>query len=191
MVRPTEVRWTQGRRVKYAEVRERAYRVVIPAKIIRFLESAPTSAFAGTRDANLVPSGHRVSGWQADGSGRTLTAFVPLPLGEPIGRIVAGQRCDRGDHSKRSGPTRPISSRADISAIGRFSPPRSTIANRARERFVEGAARLRRAAGVPGESIHSCSESRRRHRSPRGLRADAWPWCRQPDRTVTRCGRRR
>jgi hypothetical protein len=50
---------------------------VIPAKIIRFLEERANLAFAGTRDANLVPSGHRISGWQIDQSGRTLTAFMP------------------------------------------------------------------------------------------------------------------
>ena len=50
---------------------------MIPAKIIRFLEDRASLGFAGTRDGNLVPSGHRVSGWHVDQSGRTLTAFMP------------------------------------------------------------------------------------------------------------------
>ena len=49
---------------------------MIPAKIIRFLEGRANLGIAGTRDGNLVPSGHRVSGWQTDAAGRTLTAFV-------------------------------------------------------------------------------------------------------------------
>lgn len=49
---------------------------MIPSKIIRFLEERANIGFAGTRDANLVPSGHRVSGWHIDQSGRTLTAFM-------------------------------------------------------------------------------------------------------------------
>ena len=50
---------------------------MIPAKIIRFLEERASLGFAGTRDNNLVPSGHRVPGWHIDQSGRTLTVFMP------------------------------------------------------------------------------------------------------------------
>lgn len=50
---------------------------MIPARIIRFLEERASVGFAGTRDAALVPSGHRVPGWHVDPSGRTLTAFMP------------------------------------------------------------------------------------------------------------------
>ena len=49
---------------------------MIPTKIIRFLEDRASLGFAGTRDANLVPSGHRVPGWQVDRSGRTLTVLM-------------------------------------------------------------------------------------------------------------------
>src|SRR5438034_2663723 len=49
---------------------------MIPGKIIRFLEERAAAAFAGTRDANLVPRGHRVTGWQIGAGGRTLTVFV-------------------------------------------------------------------------------------------------------------------
>jgi hypothetical protein len=49
---------------------------MIPSKIIRFLEDRANIGFAGTRDANLVPSGHRVSGWRIDHEGRILTALV-------------------------------------------------------------------------------------------------------------------
>jgi hypothetical protein len=50
---------------------------MIPAKIIRFLEERANAGFAGTRDRNLVPCGHRVPAWQVDAAGRTLTAFIP------------------------------------------------------------------------------------------------------------------
>jgi len=49
---------------------------MIPGRIIRFLEQYANLAFAGTRDRNFVPYGHRVSGWRGGGGGRTLTAFI-------------------------------------------------------------------------------------------------------------------
>src|SRR5687768_15423078 len=53
---------------------------MIPGKIVRFLEQYANVAFAGTRDRNLVPHGHRVSGWGVGPDGRTITAFVPDDL---------------------------------------------------------------------------------------------------------------
>ncbi len=50
---------------------------MIPGKIVRFLEQRANVAFAGTRDRDLVPHGHRVSGWRVDADGGTLTALVP------------------------------------------------------------------------------------------------------------------
>ena len=49
---------------------------MIPAKIVQFLEYANV-AHAGTRDANLVPHGHSVSGWALASDARTLTVIVP------------------------------------------------------------------------------------------------------------------
>jgi hypothetical protein len=37
-------------------------------------------AFAGTRDWNLVPHGHRISGWDVGADGRTLTALISAPV---------------------------------------------------------------------------------------------------------------
>src|SRR5689334_23138405 len=50
--------------------------IIIPGRILRFLERANV-AFAGTRNGELVPYGHRVSGWLVDAGGRMLTALVP------------------------------------------------------------------------------------------------------------------
>ena len=50
--------------------------IVIPAKIIRFLEHANV-AFVGTRDRDLVPFGHRVSGWRIGADQRTMTVLLP------------------------------------------------------------------------------------------------------------------
>lgn len=50
---------------------------MIPGKIVRFLEQHANVAFAGTRDRDLVPHGHRVSGWRVGADHRTITAFVP------------------------------------------------------------------------------------------------------------------
>ena len=45
-------------------------------KLIRFLEHANV-AFAGSRDRDLVPFGHRVSGWRIGADQRTMTIFFP------------------------------------------------------------------------------------------------------------------
>jgi len=50
---------------------------MIPGKIAQFLEQRANVAFAGTRNRDLVPFGHRVSGWSVGVDGRTMTAFVP------------------------------------------------------------------------------------------------------------------
>jgi hypothetical protein len=44
--------------------------------MLRFLEQHANLAFAGTRNHELAPYGHRVSGWSVDAGGRTLTALV-------------------------------------------------------------------------------------------------------------------
>jgi hypothetical protein len=56
--------------------RSDAEETVIPGKIVRFLEQHANLAFAGTRNRDRVPYGHRVSGWHVGGDARTLTAFV-------------------------------------------------------------------------------------------------------------------
>ena len=62
------------------EARSPAESVTIPGKIARFLEQQANVAFAGTRNRELVPLGHRVSGWSIGADGRTLTAFLPEPF---------------------------------------------------------------------------------------------------------------
>ena len=54
--------------------------VMIPGKIARFLEQQANVAFAGTRNRDLVPFGHRVAGWCIGAEGRTLTALLPEPF---------------------------------------------------------------------------------------------------------------
>jgi hypothetical protein len=49
---------------------------MIPGKIVRFLEQHANLAFAGTRDHDRAPCGHRVSGWHIGTDGRSLTALV-------------------------------------------------------------------------------------------------------------------
>jgi hypothetical protein len=49
---------------------------MIPGKIVRFLELYANVAFAGTRDRDLVPYGHKVCGWRVGSDQRTMTAFV-------------------------------------------------------------------------------------------------------------------
>lgn len=53
---------------------------MIPEKIARFLEQRANVAFAGTRDRDMVPFGHRVSGWCIGADGRTMTVLLPEPF---------------------------------------------------------------------------------------------------------------
>jgi hypothetical protein len=53
--------------------------VLIPGKIAQFVEQRANVAFAGTRNRDLVPFGHRVSGWSIGADGRTATVFVSEP----------------------------------------------------------------------------------------------------------------
>ena len=50
---------------------------MIPGKIIRFLEQDANVGFAGSRDRDLVPFGHRVSGWRIGVDHRTMTVLIP------------------------------------------------------------------------------------------------------------------
>jgi hypothetical protein len=50
--------------------------LAIPGRLVRFLDQFANLAYAGTRDRNRVPRGHRVSGWRRGADGRTLTAIV-------------------------------------------------------------------------------------------------------------------
>jgi hypothetical protein len=110
---------------------------MIPGKIIRFLEERASIAFAGTRNANLVPRGHRVSGWLIDVGGRTLTAFIPessVPLLvealQDNGRIAVTFE-EVGTHETYQLKGRYLSHRP-------VQPAEIDVANRTRERFVKG-----------------------------------------------------
>ena len=54
-----------------------ACEVLIPGKLVRFLEQYANVAYAGIRDRDLVPFGHRVSGWHVGGDQRTITILFP------------------------------------------------------------------------------------------------------------------
>jgi hypothetical protein len=110
---------------------------MIPAKIVRFLDERANIGFAGTRDASLVPRGHRVCGWQIAADGRVLTAFVPAVSAEPMvatlqenGRIAITLE-EVGTHETYQIKGRYLNHRP-------VRPSEVEIANRARERFVKG-----------------------------------------------------
>ena len=99
---------------------------MIPAKIARFLEERASLGFAGTRDANLVPRGHRVSGWQVAPDGRTMIAFVPAVS---AGRIAVTLE-EVGTHETYQIKGRYVSHRP-------LRPPEFEITTRIRERLVK------------------------------------------------------
>jgi hypothetical protein len=110
---------------------------MIPPKIIRFLEERASIGFAATRDGNLVPYGHRVSGWQIDADGRTLTAFVPpSSAGQLVESLVDNGRIavtleEVGTHETYQIKGRYLSHRP-------VQPAEIDIAGRARDRFAKG-----------------------------------------------------
>lgn len=110
---------------------------MIPGKIIRFLEQQASVGFAGTRDRQLVPTGHRVCGWQVGEGGRTLTAF--------IGERSATQFIDAMlDNGQVAVTFEEVGSLETYQLKGRYlshtpvEPGHHDITNRARERFVNG-----------------------------------------------------
>jgi hypothetical protein len=110
---------------------------MIPAKIIRFLEERANAGFAGTRDGNLVPCGHRVPGWQIDAAGRTLTAFIPELS---AARLLEEVR----DHGPIAITFEEVGTHETYQIKGRYvshrpvRPAEIDIANRVRDRFTKG-----------------------------------------------------
>jgi hypothetical protein len=107
---------------------------MIPKKIIRFLEERASIGFAATRDGNLVPCGHRVSGWQIDATGDALTAFV-APFARFVDALVDNGRIaltfeELGTHETYQIKGRYLSHRP-------ARPAEINIADRTRERFVK------------------------------------------------------
>src|SRR5207247_9581439 len=49
---------------------------MIPGKILAFLEHEGTVAVSGTRDANLIPAIHYVSGWDVEPDKRTIRCSI-------------------------------------------------------------------------------------------------------------------
>jgi hypothetical protein len=110
---------------------------MIPPKIVRFLEERANIGFAGTRDAGLVPRGHRVCGWQVAADGRVLTAFVPAASIEPMVATLL-------DNGRIAITVEEVGTHETYQIKGRYlghrpvRPPEVDIADRARERFVKG-----------------------------------------------------
>lgn len=57
---------------------------MIPGKLVRFLDQYANVAFAGIRDRDLVPFGHRVCGWRVGADHRLMTVFFPAEFQERL-----------------------------------------------------------------------------------------------------------
>ena len=66
--------------------------ILIPQKIVRFLEQAANVAYLGMRDSDLVPFGHRVSGWQLGADQRTMTLLLPDDFTDRIVELLPQNR---------------------------------------------------------------------------------------------------
>jgi hypothetical protein len=120
---------------------------MIPPKVIRFLEDRASLAFAASRDDNLVPRGHRVSGWHADPTGRTLTVFIPAAW-------TAGLVDALRSNGRIAITVEEVGTHETYQIKGRYLNDRPVrqeeveIASRARERFVRALLAL-----FPGEPV--------------------------------------
>jgi hypothetical protein len=65
---------------------------MIPGKIVRFLEQYANVAFAGTRDRDLVPYGHRVCAWSVGADQRTMTILCPAEFQEQLVELLQQNR---------------------------------------------------------------------------------------------------
>jgi hypothetical protein len=110
---------------------------MIPAKIVRFLEERANVGFAGTRDADLVPRGHRVCGWQIAPDGQVFTAFVPAASAD---RMVAALQ----QNGRIAITLEEVGTHETYQIKGRYlghrpvRPPDVEIVDRTRERFARG-----------------------------------------------------
>lgn len=57
---------------------------MIPGKIARFVQERANTAGMASRDADLVPHVHRVSGWRLGKDGKTITAYLPALFAEHL-----------------------------------------------------------------------------------------------------------
>lgn len=57
--------------------------MTVPESVARFLTTA-TVGIAGTRDRDLVPHVHRVSGWTVSPDGRSIDCFVAEPFAKDL-----------------------------------------------------------------------------------------------------------
>ena len=108
---------------------------MIPGKIVRFLEERANVAIAGTRNRDLVPRGHRVTGWLVSEGGRIVRLFVPeasvpnlIEALEDNGRLAVTFE-EVGTHETYQLKGRYVSHRP-------VQPAETDIASRTRERFV-------------------------------------------------------
>jgi hypothetical protein len=135
---------------------------MIPPPIIRFLEERANIGFAGTRDANLVPCGHRVSAWRIGPGGRTFTAFLPEASVPHLLEALL-------DNGRFAVTLEEVSTHETYQIKGRYlshrpvQPADIDLASRARERFVkslrslypqpEAAERLGASIAAPGVAV--------------------------------------
>jgi hypothetical protein len=111
--------------------------VAIPDRVIRFLEHDANIAVAGTRDRDLVPVGHRVSGWLVNPGGHTLTVLFPEAA---AARVVDAMQ----DNGQLAATFEQIGTHETYQLKGRYlahrpaRPEDIDIGRRARDRFVNG-----------------------------------------------------
>jgi len=162
---------------------------MIPGKIIRFLEDRANTAFAGTRDGNLVPRGYRVSGWQIDADGRTMTVLIPSAAATPlVDALLENSRIactfeEVGTHETYQIKGRYLSHRparpAEIEKAVRELRLEGIVAKRRNSRYDERCARgtahpsLHTACAVDGTALVGPTYVGRVTKLERNARADA------------------
>ena len=109
----------------------------IPGRVLRFLEQYANVAFAGTRSRELVPYGHRVSGWVVGDGGQTLVALIPASSTSHLLESLQ-------DNGELALTVEEFPSHETYQFKGRYlrhrgvEPGDAAVVDRIRERFVKG-----------------------------------------------------
>ena len=109
----------------------------IPGRVLRFLEQYANLAFAGTRSRELVPYGHRVSGWVVGDGGQTLVALIPESSTSHLLESLQ-------DNGELALTVEEFPSHETYQFKGRYlrhrrvQPGDAAVVDRIRERFVKG-----------------------------------------------------
>ena len=149
---------------------------MIPGKILNFLENLGTIAVSGTRDANLRPHVHYVSGWDVEPDKQTIRCSIHQAYSD---QLISSLE----DNGQFALTVEQIGSHETYQFKGSYVG--SDQPNQRRLRCPPANERPVCQSGQPGiwsssrsrSSLHLGTESRHSVFGARNLSPNTWPWC--------------